>query len=48
MTPPDSINPPPVIVPGYHHLDVLTAAPAQNNGKPEMVSTNLAQFVASH
>ena len=26
---------------GYHHLDVLTAARTQNNGKPEIVSTSL-------
>jgi len=37
-----------VIAPYYHHLDVLTAAPAQNNGKPETVSTNLLTFVLSH
>ena len=33
-----------VIAPGYHHLDVLTAAPAQNNGQPELISTSLAAF----
>lgn len=33
-----------VIAPGYHHLDVLTASPTQNNGAPEPVSTNLATF----
>jgi hypothetical protein len=33
-----------VIAPGYHHLDVLTAAPAQNNGGPDLVSANLAAF----
>jgi hypothetical protein len=33
-----------VVVPGYQHLDVLTAAPVQNNGKPEPVSYNLARF----
>jgi hypothetical protein len=33
-----------VVVPGYHHLDLLTAAPVQNNGKPEAVSTALAAF----
>ncbi len=30
---------------GYHHLDVLTAARTQNNGKPEIVSTSLVDFV---
>ncbi|MFC8513396.1 hypothetical protein [Streptomyces sp. NPDC057257] len=34
----------PVVADGYQHLDVLTAAPAQNNGRPEPVSTNLARF----
>ncbi len=34
----------PVVADGYQHLDVLTAAPAQNNGRPEPVSTNLAEF----
>ncbi|WP_063039341.1 hypothetical protein [Nocardia pseudovaccinii] len=33
-----------VVAPGYHHLDVLTAATNQNNGRPEIVSTTLAQF----
>ncbi|HKS98052.1 MAG TPA: hypothetical protein VJT31_00855 [Rugosimonospora sp.] len=33
-----------VIAPGYHHLDVLTAAPVQNNGGPDLISTNLAAF----
>jgi hypothetical protein len=37
-----------VVAPGYHHLDVLTAAATQNNGTPEPVSTNLVQFVISH
>ncbi|WP_333716181.1 hypothetical protein [Gordonia sp. (in: high G+C Gram-positive bacteria)] len=31
-----------VKLPGYNHLDVLTAAAKQNNGKPERVSENLA------
>jgi hypothetical protein len=35
-----------VIAPGYEHLDVLTAAPAQNSGRPEIVSTSLARFAA--
>ncbi|MGQ4384818.1 hypothetical protein [Streptomyces sp. SAS_270] len=34
----------PVVADGYQHLDVLTAAPAQNNGRPEPVSTTLADF----
>ncbi|GAA2490533.1 hypothetical protein [Streptomyces longisporus] len=34
----------PVVADGYQHLDVLTAAPVQNNGRPEIVSSNLAQF----
>lgn len=33
-----------VVAPGYHHLDVLTASPVQNNGKPELISTSLARF----
>ncbi|MGW0831453.1 hypothetical protein [Streptomyces prunicolor] len=37
----------PVIAPGYQHLDVLTAAPVQNNGRPEVVSSSLAAFAAS-
>jgi len=35
------------IAPAYHHLDVITAAPVQNNGKPELISTMLAQFAGS-
>lgn len=35
-----------VVAPGYEHLDVLTAAPAQNSGRPEIVSTGLARFAA--
>jgi hypothetical protein len=42
--PPD-LNP--VVADGYQHLDVLTAAPVQNNGRPEPVSTNLARFARS-
>lgn len=34
----------PVVADGYQHLDVLTAAAVQNNGRPEPVSSNLAQF----
>jgi hypothetical protein len=37
----------PVVAPGYQHLDVLTAAPAQNTGRPEIVSTSLAGFALS-
>lgn len=33
-----------VVAPGYHHLDVVTAAARQNNGRPEPISTNLAEF----
>ncbi|WP_060882165.1 hypothetical protein, partial [Streptomyces scabiei] len=34
----------PVIADGYQHLDVLTAAPTQNDGRPEPVSTSLTEF----
>jgi len=37
----------PVVADGYQHLDVLTAAPVQNNGQPEPTSTNLARFARS-
>jgi hypothetical protein len=37
----------PVVAEGYQHLDVLTAAPVQNNGRPEPVSHNLARFARS-
>ncbi|EPJ39268.1 hypothetical protein STAFG_3678 [Streptomyces afghaniensis 772] len=37
----------PVVADGYQHLDVLTAAPVQNNGRPEIVSTGLAGFARS-
>lgn len=45
---PTSANPTdvPIILPGYNHLDVLTAAPTQNDGRPEVVSTTLARFAA--
>lgn len=33
-----------VTAPGYHHIDVLTAAARQPGGRPEIVSTNLARF----
>ncbi|MFD3745451.1 hypothetical protein [Nocardia sp. NPDC058633] len=31
-------------LPGYNHIDVLTAAARQNDGRPEVVSTRLAEF----
>ena len=34
----------PVVADGYQHLDVLTAAPEQNNGLPEPVSAALTEF----
>lgn len=34
----------PVVADGYQHLDVLTAALVQNNGRPEPVSTALTEF----
>ncbi|CAM5264884.1 Alpha/beta hydrolase OS=Streptomyces aurantiogriseus OX=66870 GN=GCM10010251_84940 PE=4 SV=1 [Streptomyces aurantiogriseus] len=34
----------PVVADGYQHLDVLTAAPVQNYGRPEPVSTHLTEF----
>ena len=33
------------VIPGYHHLDVLTAAPVQNDGQPEKVVTELLKFI---
>ena len=33
-----------VIAPGYHHIDVLTAAAEQNDRRPEPISTALAGF----
>lgn len=35
-----------VVVPGYSHLDVVTAAWAQNNGQPEEVSSTLAHWMS--
>jgi hypothetical protein len=35
-----------VVAPGYQHLDVLTAAPTQNNGIPEVVSAELSRFLS--
>ncbi|MGA5895450.1 hypothetical protein [Streptomyces venetus] len=37
----------PVVADGYQHLDVLTAAAEQNDGRPEPVSTSLAGFARS-
>lgn len=33
-------------LPGYNHLDVLTAAATPNGGHPEAVSAGLAEFAA--
>ena len=33
-----------VFLPGYNHIDVLTAAWKQNDGRPEKVSSTLAEF----
>jgi hypothetical protein len=33
------------VIPGYNHLDVMTAAPVQNNGQPEPVVTSLLDFL---
>ena len=33
------------VIPGYHHLDVMTAAPVQNDGQPEKVTTELLKFI---
>lgn len=40
----DSLSPSSPVVPGYQHLDVMTAAPAQNNGHPEPVVSELIKF----
>ncbi|MGW0582341.1 hypothetical protein ACWD25_41905, partial [Streptomyces sp. NPDC002920] len=37
----------PVVAAGYQHLDVLTAAPVQNDGRPEPVSSSLTAFARS-
>ncbi|WP_404829242.1 hypothetical protein [Streptomyces albicerus] len=34
----------PVVLPGYQHLDVLTAAPVQNDGNRERIATLLSAF----
>jgi len=36
----------PVVLPGYQHLDVLTAAPAQNGGGREQIAVRLSAFAA--
>ncbi|MFT3716911.1 MAG: hypothetical protein QM774_13500 [Gordonia sp. (in: high G+C Gram-positive bacteria)] len=36
-----------VELPGYNHIDVLTAAWKQNDGRPEQVSSKLADFAVS-
>lgn len=43
-TPPNGTT---VVAPHYHHLDVLTASPDQNSGRPELISENLAAFALS-
>jgi hypothetical protein len=45
--PPSASSTETVVMPGYQHLDVLTAAPRQNNGGPEQVAVNLARFAIS-
>lgn len=45
--PPGTTSTETIVIPGYQHLDVLTAAARQNNGRPEQVSTNLARFATS-
>ncbi|MFI6337666.1 hypothetical protein [Streptomyces sp. NPDC050535] len=37
----------PVVLPGYQHLDVLTAAPTQNGGGREQISVLLSDFAAT-
>jgi hypothetical protein len=41
----DQLPPDSPIIPGYNHLDVLTAAAVQNDGQPEKVVTNLLNFI---
>jgi pimeloyl-ACP methyl ester carboxylesterase len=33
------------VIPGYQHLDVLTAAPVQNDGRQEQTTTRLLDFI---
>lgn len=47
VTAPDAPRGQVVALPGYNHLDVLTAAATQNNGQPEQVSMRLAAFAAN-
>ena len=35
-----------VVAPGYNHLDVVTAAYQQNNGRPELTSSTLASWMS--
>jgi hypothetical protein len=41
----DASSSPDPVVPGYNHIDVLTAAPVQNGGQPEPVTTNLLDLL---
>lgn len=41
----DNVRPGSPVISGYDHLDVLTAAPVQNNGEPEQVTTHLLNFI---
>ena len=41
----DSARPGSPVIAGYDHLDVLTAAAVQNNGRPEPVVTHLLDFI---
>lgn len=43
VLPPDA-----VIAPEYHHQSILAGAARQNNGRPEIVSTALANFMLAH
>lgn len=44
VAPPDNPRQRVVRLPGYNHIDVLTAAARQNDGREEQVSTQLADF----
>ena len=41
----ENMRPGTPVIPGYDHLDVLTAAAVQNDGQPEKVTTNLLDFI---
>ena len=41
----DQLPPDSPVIPGYNHLDVLTAAAVQNDGQPEKVTTHLLDFI---